>query len=247
MKFLTIKKNGGERKDGTKAARMYFQHKNKKFGELLSSKHIGNTKNILISGGYGSGKSRIIYRLWKERRNIWGANRGFVRLSGLATIAEMTENATLRDFYNAIPKSDNPELIDFFNANEGREFKRLRQHERIENLILYVKHNNTVLIIDDGNRLTNRKLEIAKKCIEHCKIFVIATSEEQRLATSLRTVVMHANLEHIRLDTKASYDMTSVLVYLIIAAAAVGGWYELAVVMGGLKALSSGRGASRKD
>lgn len=247
MKFLNIKRNGGQRKDGTTRAQVYFEHKSKKFGNLISSRHIGRTRNILISGGYNSGKSKIVYKFWQARKEIWGKDRGFIKLSGLGTIAEYTDTPTLRNFYNAIPKGDNAELIEFFNSNEGREFKKLRQHEKIENLILYIKHNNTVLIIDDANRLTNRKLEIAKRCIEHCKLFVVATSEEQRLATSLRTVIMNANTEHIRLDTKASYDMTAVLIYLIIVATAVGGWYELALVMGGLKALSSGRGATRKD
>jgi hypothetical protein len=247
MKFLNIRREKQERKDGTKPAKMYFEEKSKKFGSLVSSKYISNRKNILISGGFQSGKSRIIFKIWTARKDIFGANRGFVKLSGLGTIAEFVDTPTLRNFYNSIPKGDNAELIAFFNANEGREFKNLRQHERIENLILYVKHNNTILVIDDANRLTNRKLEIAKRCIEHCKQFVIATNEEQKLATSLRTVVMNSNLEHIKLDTNASYDVTGIFVWLIVAAAAVGGWYELAFIMGGLKALSTGRGATRKD
>ena len=247
MKFLNIRHNNGVRKDGTKCAKLYFEEKSRKFGRLVSSKYISNRKNILISGGFQSGKSRMIFKVWKERKNIWGADRGFIKLSGLGTIAEFVDTPTLRNFYNTIPKGDNAELIEFFNACEGREFKRLRQHERIENLIFYVKHHNTVLVIDDANKLTNRKLEIAKRCIEHCRQFVIATSEEQRLATSLRTVVMSSNLEHIRLDTNASYDVTGILVWLIVAACAVGGWYELALIMGGAKALASGRRATRSD
>lgn len=247
MKFLNIRREKIERKDGTKKAKMYFEEKSQKFGRLISSKYISNKKNILISGGFQSGKSRMIFKIWTARKDIYGANRGFIKLSGLGTIAEFVDTPTLRNFYNSIPKGDNAELIEFFNANEGREFKNLRQHERIENLILYVKHHNTILIIDDANKLTNRKLEIAKRCVEHCRQFVIATSEEQKLATSLRTVVMNANIEHIRLDTKASYDVTSIFIWLIVAATAVGGWYELAFMMGGLKALASGRGATRKD
>lgn len=246
MKFLNIR-HDKERKDGSKRAKLYFEEKSKKFGALVSSKYVSCRKNILISGGFQSGKSRIIRKIWKERRNIWGSERGFIKLSGFGTIAEFVETPILRTFYNAIPKSNNAELLAFFDANEQREFKQLKQHERIENLILFVKHNKTVLVIDDAHKLTNRKLEIAKRCIEQCQIFVVATSEEQRLATSLRTVVMNTNLEHIRLDTKASYDVTAVFVYLVIAICAVGGWYELAFVVGGLKALSSGRGATRKD
>lgn len=247
MKFLNIRHNKGERKDGTKGAKLYFEEKSRKFGSLISSKYVSNRKNILISGGFQSGKSRMIFKVWKERRNIWGANRGFVKLSGLGTIAEFVDTPTLRNFYNDIPKGDNAELIEFFNANEGREFKKLRQHERIENLIHYVKHHNTVLIIDDANKLTNRKLDIVKRCIEHCRLFVIATSDEQRLATSLRTVVMNSNIEHIKLDTRASYDVTGIVIWLIVAACAVGGWYELAFIMGGAKALASGRRATRSD
>lgn len=247
MKFLNIRHAQGERKDNTKPAKMYFEHKSRKFGSLVSSKYISNKKNILISGGFQSGKSRMIFRIWKERKNIWGADRGFVKLSGLGTIAEFVDVPILRYFYDTIPAGDNAELIEFFNACEGREFKRLRQHERIENLILYIKHHNTILVIDDAHKLTNRKLEIAKRCIEHCRQFVIATSEEQRLATSLRTVVMNSNLEHIKLDTKASYDVTGIFIWLIVAACAVGGWYELALVMGGAKALASGRRATRND
>lgn len=246
MKFLNIR-HDKPRKDGTKTAKLYFEEKSKKFGKVVSSKYVGKKKNILISGGFHSGKSRMIFKIWKERHNIWGKEKGFIKLSGFGTIAEFTETPELRAFYNKIPKSENKELIEFFNENEGREFKSLRQHEKIENLILFVKHNKAILIVDDAQKLTNRKLEIVKRCIEHCSLFVIATSEEQRLATSLRTVVMNANTEHIRLDTKASYDATSLLVYFIIAICAASGWYEMAIAAGGLKALSSGRRASRKD
>lgn len=247
MKFLNIRREKRERNDGTKPAKMYFEEKSQKFGKLVSSKYISNKKNILISGGNQSGKSRMIFKIWTARKDIFGANRGFVKLSGLGTVAEFVETPTLRNFYNEIPKGDNAELLEFFNTCEGREFKNLRQHERIENLILYVKHHHTILVIDDAHKLTNRKLEIAKRCVEHCKQFIIATSEEQRLATSLRTVVMNSNLEHIKLDTKASYDVTGIFIWLIVAACAVGGWYELALVMGGAKALASGRRATRND
>ncbi|HHF6888725.1 ATP-binding protein [Haemophilus influenzae] len=251
MKFLNIRHEKTPRKDGTKYAKLYFESKSKKFGKVESSKYIGNRKNILISGGFHSGKTRMIMKIWKERQNIWGKDRGFVKLSGFGTIAEYVDTPQLRDFFNAIPKNkkykDNRDLQEFWASFEGREFKQLKQHERIENLIEFIKHHNTVLIIDDAQKLTNRKLEIVKRAIEHCKQFVIATSEEQRLSTSLRTVVLNSNLEHLKLDTQASYDATSIFVYFLIACCAAGGWYELAFIMGGLKALSSGRRASRKD
>lgn len=246
MKFLNIRR--GKKPDGTVTARMYFEEKTQKFGKLVSSKYIKKTQNILISGGYHSGKSRIINKIWRDRREIYGKGVEFIKLSGFGTIAEYVEKPILRDFYNSIPKKrTEKELIDFFNDNEGREFKRLRQHEKIENLILFVKYHKTILVIDDGQKLTNRKLEIVKRCIENCYRFVISTSEEQRLSTALRTMVIGSDTQHIRLNTKASYDATAIFIYFLIAVCAVGGWYEMALITGALKALSSGRGASRKD
>jgi hypothetical protein len=50
-----------------------------------------------------------------------------------------------------------------------------------------------------------------------------------------------------RLDTDVSYDATNLFMWAVLVACLAAGWFEAAMVLGGLKMLGSGRRAARAD
>ena len=79
------------------------------------------------------------------------------------------------------------------------------------------------------------------------RISVTAVSEEQRLPASLRHLVLNRDPQIFRLGTDTAYDDTHILVYFLCLVALGAGWWELSIVLGGLTALSRGRGAARQN
>ena len=104
-----------------------------------------------------------------------------------------------------------------------------------------------MLFIDDAHKLAGRKLQIARKCVLSSRLFVIAASEEQRMPPNLRTVVMRRDPQIFRLNSEVSYDATNLFMWAFLVACLAAGWWEAALVLGGLKALGSGRRAARAD
>jgi len=134
------------------------------------------------------------------------------------------------------------------NPKEPRPpWSKLKQWERSEVLPDYCRETNAVLFIDDAHKLTGRKLEIARLCVLSSKIHVVAASEEQRIPPNLRAVLMRRDPQVFRLDSEVAYDATSLLMWLFIAVSMGAGFWEVSLILGGLKALGNGRRSSLQD
>jgi hypothetical protein len=134
------------------------------------------------------------------------------------------------------------------NPKEPRPpWSKLKQWERTEVLPDYCRETNAVLFIDDAHKLTGRKLEIARLCVLSSKIHVVAASEEQRIPPNLRAVLMRRDPQVFRLDSEVAYDATSLLMWLFIAVSMGAGFWEVSLILGGLKALGNGRRSSLQD
>ena len=117
-------------------------------------------------------------------------------------------------------------------------WSRLKQWERSDALPDYCRETNAVLFIDDAHKLTGRKLEIARLCVLSSKIHVVAASEEQRIPPNLRSVLMRRDPQVFRLDSEVAYDATSLVMWLFIAVSMGAGFWEVSLILGGLKAVS---------
>ena len=126
-------------------------------------------------------------------------------------------------------------------------WSRLKQWERSDALPDYCRETNAVLFIDDAHKLTGRKLEIARLCVLSSKIHVVAASEEQRIPPNLRSVLMRRDPQVFRLDSEVAYDATSLVMWLFIAVSMGAGFWEVSLILGGLKALGTGRRSSTQD
>ena len=242
MEFLRIKRTQKQvRADGSRYAVPILVTKTRKYGDVVSEQNISVKKPVLVTGAHDSGKTRWVTRLHEHAREIWGAKIKAepLFLDTLSPLSAWCDSPAVATWWNdsqtALPLDDR------------QPWKKLKQHERSEALAAYCEDTGAVVFVDDAHKLTGRKLQLARKCIMATRLWVVAASEEQRIPPNLRTVMMRQKPQTFRLDTEAAYDATHILMWILLACALVIGWWEAAFIIGGLKALGTGRRAARAD
>ena len=246
MQFLKIKRHKKRRRaDGSRYAEALFVTKRCKQGDTLSEETISTKRPILVTGAHDSGKSRWVQRLHEAAPEIWGGKikAAPLMLDGLSPLSAWCDSKAVGDWWETKRKEEAANDPD----NARAPWKALKQYQRAETLADYCKDTKAVLFIDDAHKLSGRKLQIARQCVLAARVFVIAASEEQRLPPNLRTVVMRRDPQIFRLNSEVAYDATNIFMWVLLLAFLSVGWWEAAMVLGGLKALGSGRRAARAD
>ena len=242
MEFLRIKRTQKQvRADGSRYAVPILVTKTRKYGDVVSEQNISVKKPVLVTGAHDSGKTRWVTRLHEHAREIWGAKIKAepLFLDTLSPLSAWCDSPAVATWWN-----DNQTALPL---DDRQPWKKLKQHERSEALPAYCEDTGAVVFVDDAHKLTGRKLQLARKCIMATRLWVVAASEEQRIPPNLRTVMMRQKPQTFRLDTEAAYDATHILMWILLACALVIGWWEAAFIIGGLKALGTGRRAARAD
>ena len=264
------------RANGTAYAVPLFVKKTRKYGKIIDQTAVTRKKPILVTGAHDSGKSRWLTRLYEESEPIWGAKIKAepLWLGALSPLAAWCDSACVREWWDECRKQEEAELNNQGNGSSrtaankttakskaktaGKTktsktteprlpWSRLKQWERSDALPDYCRETNAVLFIDDAHKLTGRKLEIARLCVLSSKIHVVAASEEQRIPPNLRSVLMRRDPQVFRLDSEVAYDATSLVTWLFIAISMGAGFWEVSLILGGLKALGNGRRSSTQD
>ena len=236
MEYLKIKNGKNQKRaDGTHYAVPLFITKNRKYGKVTSEQAISVKKPILVTGAHDSGKTRWLMRLYENSTAIWGSKikSPALYLDSLSPLSAWIDAPALAEWWD--------------KQDPDTPWQKLKQHDRAEALPTYCQETKAVLFIDDAHKLAGRKLQLARQCVLASKIFVIASSEEQRLSPNLRSVVMRREPQIFRLDSEVAYDATKIIMWMVIATCIAAGFWEGAAVLGGLQALGSGRRAARAD
>lgn len=238
MQYLRLKgvESAKKRKNGTKNIVPLFREKNRKFGKVIEEEAISRKRPVLITGAHHSGKTRILDRLYEHALDIWGGHpkvQGKLRLSQIEPLSKWYEAEEVRIWWKT--------------TDDFTPWDKLKAWEKVDLLSKYCEATNAVVFLDDAHKLTGRKLDIAKKCIQSAKRMVVTTSEEGRLPPNLRQVILPQDPQMIRLDSDVAYDATSIFLWILILIALGAGAYEIAFIIAGLKWLGYGRRASRQD
>ena len=245
VQYLKIRRGKGQvRSDGSRYAVPLIVTKPRKYAPASATKEqaLPKTKPLLITGAHDSGKTRWLTRLFDEAQSIWGPkskaqSKGEpLWLSALRPLSAWSDNKNIANWWEKSEKN-----------SEHIPFNKLPMWRRSETLPLYIEETKAVLFIDDAHKLTGRKLQIARECVLAARIFVIAASEEQRIAPNLRTIVLRRQTEIISLDSEVAYDATNILVWITILGCLLIDFWQGAVAIGGIKALGYGRRAARPD
>ena len=242
MEYLHIKRAQKQvRADGSRFAIPVLVTKTRKYGDRVSEQYISVKKPVLVTGAHDSGKTRWVTRLHEHALEIWGTKikAAPLFLDTLSPLSAWCDTPAVGKWWDEEQKQ--------LPLDDRLPWKKLKQHERSEALPAYCEATKAVVFIDDAHKLTGRKLQIARKCIIAARIWVIAASEENRVPPNLRTILLRRQPQIFRLDSEVAYDATHILMWILLACALVIGWWEAAFVIGGLKALGTGRRAARAD
>jgi hypothetical protein len=234
MKFLAIRTR--KRKDGKPRAIASVVHKNRKFGTVISEKSLSVRSPVLVTGAHSSGKSYWLQRLYKDAARIWSSCDGepLILSSSRPLSAWVDDNKHLYLWWAGRDCSD------------SRHWDKLKATEKQDYLSVYLKETKSILFIDDAHNLTGRKLKVVQECIRSSAIWVMTATDEGRLNPSIRHDVLKKEPQIFRLDSEVAYDSTHIFLWVLIAAAISMGFWELAMILGGLQALSGGRRAAKQ-
>ena len=234
MRFLKLKMTH-RRDDGSPMRSPIVVDAPRKYAPDSARTHkaLCKRKCQLLMGAHDSGKTRWLSRIHNAHYEIYGKVATPVFLSGLQPILTWT---------------DQPHVIEWHNHSDNvTPWKALNQHQRAERIADYLTETKAILYLDDAHKLTGRKCQIARQCLLSAKIWLMTTSDENRLPPNIRTLVESREPQRTRLQTEASYDNTVLFMWLLAAILAMAGAWEAATVLAGLTALGSGRRSARAD
>lgn len=167
MQFSRIKKV----KDRNFKSLIYRERKRKY--EKESDTYISKIKPIIIYGKAAAGKSKENSKLWEQKQKIWDEKKySFIWFSGTDSITEILHK-NLTDEDNAKKLE---EYLDFdieLDEHINKQYIKLR--------ILSEKAKSSILFMDDTDKLTGKKLEIAKELLRNSKNFIIIATDEHTI------------------------------------------------------------------
>ena len=239
MRFLRLKRTA-LRADGSANKSALIVDSPRRFApdSARTSKAMSKKKCQLITGAHDCGKSRWLSRLQDAHFELFGAKAGEpIVLSALQPLSTWTDAKHVQQWHDNLIKE----------GDGVTEWKKLNQHQRAERISDYLADTKAVLYIDDAHKLTGRKCQIARQCMLNTKIWIMATSDENRLPPNIRTIVERREPQRTRLESQASYDSTVVFMWVLAAILAMAGAWEVAAVIASLNVLGSGRRSARAD
>jgi len=214
---------------------LVFREKPEKFSKKCKEIYIKKTESLIITGMHSSGKTREINKIIKNREVIY-KNTKFIILKGTDSLSDwFIHNINDEDVENHLNGFDEDEKIVL-----EKEIKK--QYMRVE--ILKTKSKNSILIIDDLDKLNGKKKEIVKDLIRDSKVVIATAKELIEIDRTISSLLHYKKYKEISLGTNQSYDATNILFVMILMGMVATGAYELAVlIMAGRYAI---KGKDRK-
>ena len=201
----------------------------RKYGRVTEEKTLSIRRDLLITGPNQSGKSRWLAKLDAGGDDVWiGRERIYLRAT-----------EPLQRW------AEDPRVVKAVTA-AGKDWAKLKAYERVDALVAWVKSAKAVVILDDTHKLSGRKLDITCQLGREAGVLVTGAFDENAIPMSLRMLIDKRNPQRISLSSDAAFDVTNLAMWMAILAAIGAGWWQLAMVMGGMKVLAGGRRAARQ-
>ena len=229
MHMLLMRPNG-KWTDGTTRRVPIVRERARKYGPILDERVLSVRKDLLIAGANASGKTRWLAKLNDKAAEIW-AKQQKLFLRATEPLQRWCED---------------DRVSAWAEKHHGRPWARLRAFERADALIHWVHDSKAVLLLDDAHKLTGRKLDVVLQLCRERSRLVMGTWSEQSLPMSLRMLLDRRDPQRIHLHSEAAYDVTNLVIWLLMIAALGIGWWQLAAVLAGMKVLAGGRRAARQ-
>lgn len=200
-----------------------LREKKSLFDKKPTEKYISKKGNIVLFGINASGKSKRLDSIVAEAKNIW--KEPIIYLKATDAISEIFSR-------NLDSESETRELL-ITTISEGEELEIDTSKQYIKMHALAEKAKKCVVIIDDADKLTGKKLELAKDLIKNCKRFVLTTQSEQTLNKTLYRIIKSKRnkTNYIQLSSKAALDASNMLFLGFVIILLVSGAHEIAIII----------------
>jgi flagellar hook protein FlgE len=182
---------------------LYIRTRTKKFAKEKDT-YISKKKSILILGLHSSGKTKQLNKIIEQKELIYKKKK-FIILRATDSISEM------------IDKNITEEEKEKFQEDTGIDKKMInKQYIKIQ--ILLNKAKESVLMVDDIDKFTGKKLEILKDLIREVKQYIVTAKDDKSIDKTLLRDLEKKDFEKMVLSTKMSYDATNILfvIFLLI-------------------------------
>jgi hypothetical protein len=185
--------------------------------------HLNYQQDVLILGAHGSGKSKLM-QFVKNQLAERKPDQPMLVINALNPVSSWIDCQFLQEYANSC----------------NLTWKKMLIYQKIDLLCNWPGLGNLILCIDDAHRLSPGKLLVLMRLIEKSRQVVLTSFTEQTLSPQLRLLVQQRGYQDLQLSTEVPYDATSFLVWLCMLGFFALGYWELGVVIAGIKL--SGRG-----
>lgn len=230
MRMLMLRPNG-RRPDGTLRRVPIVRERVRKYGQITDERVLSVKRDVLVCGPNASGKTRWLHKLNDGAAEVWAAKpKIFLRCT--EPVQRWVED---------------PRVIKAAESHYQRSWSKLKAFEKADALVRWVGASRALLILDDAHKLAGRKLDLVMQMCRDCSRLVVGAWSENSLPMSLRMLLDKRDAQQIDLKSEAAYDITGLAIWMVIIAALMAGWWQLAAVMAGMKVLAGGRRANRQN
>ena len=122
----------------------------------------------------------------------------------------------------------------------------LSPEERIDALLDMVRQTHCVLVLDDAQSLSGRKLVLAVRLAQAARLIIAGATSEQAMHPSLRTCLQRRAPQVLNMRSESPYDATLSLMWIMVLLAMAAGWWELAAALSSTRGLAHGPLAIRQ-
>ncbi|WP_395941696.1 hypothetical protein [Campylobacter coli] len=186
--------------------------------------YISKKSDILITGINASGKSKRLNSFLQNAKDLWKKEH-IIFFHATDSLSEI--------FHRNLDNDDETKRL-IYGENANLNLENLDTSKNYLKIIALVeKSKNSTLIIDDLDKLTGKKLEMAKELLRNCKRFIATAKDEISINKTIGGILKsrRKKLEIVSLSSKASIDATNALLVLFVLALFATGLYELALLV----------------
>jgi hypothetical protein len=210
--------------------------KDGKKGSVITEKSISVKKPILICGRAASGKTRWLKRMIVNAPQIW------TKLT--APVIYLEANEAVTEWREQDP------IVEWWKkSNPDKEWRKIPNPKKNKVLLDYVSQNWTIIFADNIDRLTGRKLDLVKEMLKESKskIWICSAVAENRINPSLRNFIIKSNPQTFTLNSPVAYDATNALTILACVIFVIIGWFQVAIILAGMRMAARGIFSSKQQ
>jgi len=205
---------------------LYLKEKKDIFDKNPKETYISKKGSLIIYGIEASGKSQKLKTIVNMVDSLW-KNETKIIFKATDSLSEILYKNLDNDEETQKLLITDPQDIECIEDIVDVK----KQYVKFEALI--EKAKKSVLIIDDLDKITGKKLELTKDLIRNCKRYVVTAKGEDNINRTIRNIMFKRRMKisTVQLTSKASVDATNILFAIFILGLFIGGLPEMAMLV----------------